>query len=344
MENTSINISGISKPAGLQQDARTEPLLAADAERFVLFPIVHNDIWEFYRRSVANFWVPEEIDFSDDLIDWHDRLTDDERYFVKHVLAFFAASDGIVNKNLAEDFMSQVQYIEAKFFYGFQIAIENIHSHTYSLLIDSYIRDKEEQNHLLNAITTVPSVKKKADWALRWIEQGSFVERLIAFAVVEGIFFSGSFCSIFWLKHRGLMPSLSFANQLISRDEGMHRDFACMLYRDHVVNKLSEERMSSIITEAVALEKEFVTESLPVRLIGMNADRMSQYIEYVADHLLTELGLKKMFNAQNPFDFMEMISLEGKTNFFERRVSEYQKAGVATNQDVHRDFNLGLDF
>ena len=325
-------------------DAQAEPLLRSEKERFVLFPIEHEDIWGFYRRAVANFWVPEEVDFSDDLTDWHDKLQEDERYFIKHVLAFFAASDGIVNKNLAEDFLSQVRYIEAKFFYGFQIAIENIHSHTYSLFIDSYIRDKEEQHRLLDAVTTIPAVKKKAEWALRWIEQGSFVERLVAFAVVEGIFFSGSFCSIFWLKHRGLMPGLSFANQLISRDEGMHRDFACLLYRDHIVNTLSEERVFTIVREAVDLEKEFVRESLPVRLIGMNADTMSQYIEYVTDHLLVELGLTKMFNATNPFDFMDMISLEGKTNFFERRVSEYQKAGVATDSQVHREFNLNQDF
>ena len=338
------NIPKKFNPPVFSDDPRNEPLLRQDSERFVLFPIQHNDIWDFYRRAVASFWVPEEIDFTDDLVDWHERLNDDERYFVKHILAFFAASDGIVNKNLAEDFLNQVRYIEAKFFYGFQIAIENIHSHTYSLFIDSYIRDKQEQEYLLNAVSTIPSVKKKADWALRWIEQGSFVERLIAFAVVEGIFFSGSFCSIFWLKHRGLMPGLSFANQLISRDEGMHRDFACMLYRDHVTRKLSQDHIFSIVREAVELEKEFITESLPVRLIGMNADRMSQYIEYVTDHLLTELHLPKMFNTPNPFDFMDMISLEGKTNFFERRVSEYQKAGVATDQLAHRDFNLDQDF
>ena len=340
MENLPQNYN----PPVFSDDTHDEPLLRSDSERFVLFPIQHDDIWDYYRRAVASFWVPEEIDFTDDLIDWHERLNDDERYFVKHILAFFAASDGIVNKNLAEDFLSQVQYVEAKFFYGFQIAIENIHSHTYSLFIDSYIRDKKEQEYLFNAVTTIPSVKKKAEWALRWIEQGSFVERLIAFAVVEGIFFSGSFCSIFWLKHRGLMPGLSFANQLISRDEGMHRDFACMLYRDHVVRKLSRDHIFSIVRDAVELEKEFVTESLPVRLIGMNADRMSQYIEYVTDHLLTELNLPKMFNTSNPFDFMDMISLEGKTNFFERRVSEYQKAGVATDQVAHREFNLDQDF
>ena len=328
--------------------ASGESLLAENKDRFVLFPIEHNDIWEFYRNAVANFWVPEEVNFSDDIADWRDKLNDDERYFVKHILAFFAASDGIVNENLAEDFLERVQYTEAKFFYGFQIAVENIHSHTYSLFIDTYINDKSEQDHLLRAVETVPSVKKKADWALRWIEQGSFVERLIAFAIVEGIFFSGSFCSIFWLKSRGLMPGLSFANQLISRDEGLHRDFACLLYRDHITQKLSQETLTSIIKEAVDLEKEFITESLPVRLIGMNSDKMSQYIEYVTDHLLVEMGLEKMFGTANPFDFMDMISLEGKTNFFERRVSEYQKAGVATGNEqgsvAQQDFALDQDF
>ena len=319
-----------------------EPLLHGP-ERFSLFPIEHNHMWEYYCRAVANFWVPQEVDFSDDLRDWHERLNDDERHFIKYILAFFAASDGIVNKNLAEDFLGQVRCMEAKFFYGFQVAIENIHSHTYSLLIDSYIRDKDEQTHLLNAVTTVPSVKKKADWSLRWIDRGSFVERLIAFAVVEGVFFSGSFCSIFWLKNRGLMPGLSFANQLISRDEGLHRDFACLLYREHIKNKLPVEQVVSIVRDAVELEKEFITESLPVRLIGMNTESMSQYIEFVADHLLVELGLHKVYNTKNPFDFMDMISLEGKTNFFERRVSEYQKAGVVT-EDTGRKFDLDQSF
>ena len=324
-----------------------EPFLAENKDRFVLFPIKHNDIWEFYKMAVANFWVPEEINFSDDVAHWRDRLTDDERHFVKHILAFFAASDGIVNENLAEDFLSQAQYTEAKFFYGFQVAVENIHSHTYSLFIDTYVSEKKEQEYLFNAVETIPSVKKKADWALRWIDQGSFVERLIAFAIVEGIFFSGSFCSIFWLKNRGLMPGLSFANQLISRDEGLHRDFSCMIYREHIVNKLPEKQLYDIIRGAVAIEKEFITESLPVRLIGMNSDAMAQYIEYVTDHLLVEIGLPKLFNVTNPFDFMDMISLEGKTNFFERRVSEYQKAGVATGSDQggeQHDFNLDQDF
>ncbi len=311
-----------------QKEKETEPLLQTNANRFVLFPIEHHDIWEFYTSSVANFWTPEEISLADDLVHWQQKLNDNERFFIKQVLAFFAASDGIVNENLAEKFLSQVQYTEAKFFYGFQIAAENIHSHTYSLLIDTYVQDVAEQHHLFNAMTTIPSVEKKAQWSLRWIQDGSFVERLIAFAAVEGIFFSGSFCSIFWLRKRGLMPGLSQANELISRDETMHFRFACLLYRNHIKNKLTSEQVLAIIEDAVSIEKEFVCESIPVRLIGMNADLMCQYIEFVADYLLVELGEEKRYQAENPFDFMTMISLEGKTNFFERRVSEYQKAGV----------------
>jgi len=240
-------------------------------------------------------------------------------------LAFFAASDGIVNENLAENFVKEVQYAEAKSFYGFQIAMENVHSETYSLLIDTYIKDEKEKDHLFNAIDTVPSVKKKADWALKWIESESFAERLIAFAAVEGIFFSGSFCSIFWLKKRGLMPGLAFSNELISRDEGLHCEFACLLHNKHIVNKVSQERITQIITEAVEIEKEFVTDSLPVSLIGMNAKLMQQYIEFVADYWLSELGCQKVYNTENPFDFMDMLSLQNKSNFFEKRVSEYQK-------------------
>ncbi len=304
-----------------------EPILKENKNRFVLFPIDHHDIWEFYKKEEASFWTAEEIDLSQDLKDW-ERLNEGEKHFVSHVLAFFAASDGIVNENLAENFVSEVQYTEAKFFYGFQIAMENIHSEVYSLLIDTYIKDPQERNKLFNAIETLECVKKKAEWALRWIQQASFAERLIAFAAVEGIFFSGSFCSIFWLKKRGLMPGLSFSNELISRDEGLHCDFACLLYNRHLVNKLSVEKVTSIITDAVAIEKEFVTDALPVRLIGMNAGLMSQYIEFVADRLLVELNCPKVYNATNPFDFMEMISLQGKTNFFEKRVGEYQKSGV----------------
>jgi ribonucleoside-diphosphate reductase beta chain len=308
-----------------------EPILRENKDRFVLFPIKHNDIWQFYKQAEASFWTAEEIDLSADLVDWNEKLNDDERHFIKHVLAFFAASDGIVNENLAVNFMNEVQYPEARCFYGFQIMMENIHSETYSLLIDTYIKDTAEKTRLFHAIDTVPAVKRKAEWALRWIEKGSFQERLISFAAVEGIFFSGSFCSIFWLKKRGLMPGLSFSNELISRDEGLHCDFACLLYKE-LLNKLPEARVKEIIASAVEIEKEFVTDALPVSLIGMNATMMQQYIEFVADRLLVALGCTKHFNATNPFDFMEMQSLQGKTNFFEKKVAEYQKAGVMGNQ------------
>jgi len=322
--------------------AQKEPILEENKNRFVLFPIQHDDIWSFYKKAEASFWTAEEIDLQPDLIDWENKLNDDERYFIKHVLAFFAASDGIVNENLAENFLSEVQYTEAKFFYGNQIAMENIHSETYSLLIDTYIKETEEKNRLFNAIETLDCVTKKADWALRWIEEGSYAERLIAFAAVEGIFFSGSFCSIFWLKKRGLMPGLSFSNELISRDEGLHCDFACLLYNNHLVNQLPKEQVRDIILDAVEIEKEFILDALPVKLIGMNSDLMSQYIEFVADRLLVELGCEKEFSVSNPFDFMEMISIQGKTNFFEKRVGEYQKAGVL-NQD-NQTFSLDEDF
>ena len=328
----------------LPDDAANEPLLKDNKDRFVIFPIQHDDIWQFYKKHEASFWTAEEIDLHADLVDWNDKLNDDERYFIKHVLAFFAASDGIVNENLAENFLHEVQYTEARFFYGFQIAIENIHSETYSLLIDTYIKDAVEKERLLHAIDTVDCVKKKAEWALRWIEKGSFAERLVAFAAVEGIFFSGSFCSIFWLKKRGLMPGLSFSNELISRDEGLHCDFACLLYTKHLINKLSKKTVEKIILDAVAIEKEFVTDALPVNLIGMNAKLMQQYIEFVADRLLVELGNEKVFNAANPFDFMEMISLQGKTNFFEKRVGDYQKAGVMTQNKDDNKFTLDADF
>lgn len=321
-----------------------EPILKENKSRFVLFPIQHDDIWEYYKKAEASFWTAEEIDLSQDLKDW-ENLNDGEKHFISHVLAFFAASDGIVNENLAENFVAEVQYTEAKFFYGFQIAIENIHSETYSLLIDTYIKDNKEKARLFNAIDTMPFVKKKADWALRWIDEGSFAERLIAFAAVEGIFFSGSFCSIFWMKKRGLMPGLSFSNELISRDEGLHCDFACLLYNNHLVNKLDPELISGIIKDAVEIEKEFVTEALPVKLIGMNAELMCQYIEFVADRLLMEVGCDKVYNASNPFDFMELISLQGKTNFFEKRVGEYKKAGVSSSkEDDSQKFSLNEDF
>lgn len=322
---------------------QTEPILQDNPGRFVIFPIQHHDIWRFYKLSQSNFWTAEEIDLQQDLVDWSTKLNDDERHFIKHVLAFFAASDGIVNENLAEHFLSEVQYTEAKFFYGFQIMMENIHSETYSLLIDTYIKDPKEKDFLFNAMDTLDCVSKKANWALRWIDKGNFQERLIAFAAVEGIFFSGSFCSIFWLKKRGLMPGLSFSNELISRDEGMHCDFACLLYNNHLVERLDPAIVRDIIMDAVVIEKEFVSDALPVKLIGMNAEMMCQYIEFVADRLLTSLGVGKVYNAENPFQWMELISITGKTNFFEKRVGDYQKAGVMGNRD-DQVFSINEDF
>jgi ribonucleoside-diphosphate reductase beta chain len=318
-----------------------EPLLAPNPNRFVLFPIQNPQVWEFYKKAEASFWTAEEIDLSQDQKDWNN-LNDNERHFIKHVLAFFAASDGIVNENLAINFMQEVQMPEARCFYGFQIMMENIHSETYSLLIDTYIKDPKEKDYLFNALETVPAVQRKGQWALTWINSENFAERLIAFAAVEGIFFSGSFCSIFWLKKRGLMPGLTFSNELISRDEGLHCDFACLLY-SYLQNKLPEERVQAIIRDAVTIEQEFVTEALPVSLIGMNARTMSQYIEFVADRLLVSLGCGKIYNSTNPFDFMEMISVQGKTNFFEKRVAEYQKAGVMTER-ADNMFSLDEDF
>jgi len=319
-----------------------EYLLQENKQRFVLFPIKHKEVWEMYKKAEASFWTAEEIDLSHDLPDW-DKLNPNERHFISHVLAFFAASDGIVNENLAMRFSNEVQIPEARCFYGFQIAMENIHSETYSLLIDSYIKDPIEKDRLFRAIDTVPAVQKKAEWALKWINSSeSFAERLIAFAAVEGIFFSGSFCSIFWLKKRGLMPGLTFSNELISRDEGLHCDFACLLY-SMIQNKLSKERIFEIIGNAVEIEKEFICEALPVNLIGMNAELMAQYIEFVADRLLVALGYPKMFNTKNPFDWMELISLQGKTNFFEKRVGEYQKAGVMTDKNA-QIFTLEAEF
>ena len=321
----------------------TEPILLENNDRFVLFPIKHHDIWEMYKKAEASFWTAEELDLTDDLNHWSEKLNDDERYFIKNVLAFFAASDGIVNENLAVNFLKEVQYPEARCMYGFQIMIENIHSEAYSLLIDTYIKDAVEKDRLLRAIDTIECVQKKAEWALRWIDKGSFAERLVAFAAVEGIFFSGSFCSIFWLKKRGLMPGLSFANELISRDEGLHCDFACMLYTDHLQEQLPKDTVTKIILDAVEIEKEFVSDSLPVGLIGMNSKLMCDYIEFVADRLLVALGCSKVFNATNPFEFMEMISLQGKTNFFEKRVAEYQKSGVMSEKESMA-FSLDEDF
>jgi len=320
----------------------SEKILKENPGRFVLFPIEHHDIWKLYKQQESCFWTAEEIDLAQDINDWENKLNEDEQHFVKNVLAFFAASDGIVNENLGINFLNEVQYTEAKMFYGFQIMMENIHSETYSLLIDTYIKDKNEQHRLFNAIDTVPAIKKKAEWAIKWINSDSFVERLIAFAAVEGIFFSGSFCSIFWLKKRGLMPGLTFSNELISRDEGMHCDFACHLYNDHIEKKLTDKKIKEIICGALEIEKEFILEALPVRLIGMNADLMKQYLEFVADRLLMSLGVGKVYNSTNPFDFMENIAIQGKTNFFEKRVAEYQKAGVNNNSSIE-DLNTNFD-
>ncbi len=320
---------------------KKEILLEENKDRFVLFPIKHPEIWEMYKKSEQSFWTAEEVDLQADQKDW-ENLNDGERHFIKHVLAFFAASDGIVNENLAVNFMKEVQLPEARCFYGFQIMMENIHSEMYSLLIDTYIKDPAEKNKLFNAIDTIPCVTKKAEWALRWISNGSFAERLIAFVPLRGYFFSGSFCSIFWLKKRGLMPGLCTSNEFISRDEGMHCDFACLLY-SMLENKLPKAQVTKIITDAVELEHEFVTDALPVSLIGMNAKLMCQYIEFVADRLLVSLGCEKVYNSTNPFDFMEMISLQGKTNFFEKRVSEYKKAGVG-QQKEDNVFKLDEDF
>jgi ribonucleoside-diphosphate reductase beta chain len=306
-----------------------EPILEENKDRFVIFPIQHHDLWDWYKKQEASIWTAEEIDLHQDIIDWKEKLNDDERYFIKHILAFFAASDGIVNENLAENFVSEVQYTEAKFFYGFQIMMENIHSEVYSLLIDTYVSDDKEKDALFRAIEVFPAIKDKAEWDLRWIDSPIFAERLIAFEALEGIFFSGSFCSIFWLKKRGLLPGLTFSNELISRDEGLHCDFAVHLHNNHIINKVPKERIRGILIDALDIERKFITESLPVSLIGMNAKLMTQYLEFVTDRLLVEFGCEKEYNTKNPFDFMDMISLQGKTNFFEKRVSEYQKAGVA---------------
>mgnify|MGYP003634190327 FL=1 len=304
-----------------------EPILRPNPDRFVIFPIQHDDLWEFYKKQQASEWTAEEIDFKEDVIDWNTKLNDQERHFIKHVLGFFAASDGIVNMNIEEN-LSQVQYTEAIFNYDIQKKMENIHNETYSLTIDTLIPDGEEKTKLLQAIKEFPAIKAKAEWALDWIDSDSFAEALVAFAAVEGIFFSGSFCAIFWLKKRGLMPGLTFSNELISRDEGMHTDFAVHLHNNHLVNKVPKEKIREILLNALIVEKKFILESLPVSLIGMNSELMSQYLEFVTDRLLLQFECKKEFNVSNPFDFMEMISLEGKTNFFEKRVSEYQRAGV----------------
>merc|ERR1712172_363898 len=333
-------------PAVASKEKTEEPLLKENPRRFVILPIQYGDIWQMYKKAEASFWTAEEVDLSKDLKDW-ENLKDDERYFVSHVLAFFAASDGIVNENLVERFMKEVQVPEARCFYGFQIAMENIHSEMYSLLIDTFIKEAAERERLFNAIETVPAVKKKADWALKWIDNDSvsYAERVVAFASVEGIFFSGSFAAIFWLKKRGLMPGLTFSNELISRDEGLHTDFACLMFR-HLVDKPSQERVYEIVCNAVEIEIEFLTEALPVALIGMNSLLMIQYIKFVADRLLRELDCEKHYNTVNPFDFMESISLEGKTNFFEKKVGEYQKAANAMRGSSAEDavFTTDADF
>jgi ribonucleoside-diphosphate reductase subunit M2 len=322
-----------------------EPLLDPNDERFCVFPIKYHDIWEMYKKALASVWTVEEVDLSEDTRYW-EKLSGDERHFISHVLAFFASSDGIVNENLGVRFMNEIQIPEARAFYSFQIMIESIHQEMYASLIESYIKDPVEKNKLFKAIKTVPIIQRKAEWALRWITSSkSFAERLIAFASIEGVFFSGSFCAIYWLKKRGIMPGLTFSNELISKDESLHRDFACLLY-SHLNNKLEDQVILDIVCSAVELEKEFVCEALPVNLIGMNKVLMSEYIEFVGDHLLVSLGVPKHYNALNVFDFMELISLQGKTNFFESRVSSYQKAGVMESLDgknIHK-FNMDEDF
>ena len=302
-----------------------EKILVENPGRFVIFPIEHNDIWEYYKQHQAAFWTAEEVDLTNDIRDW-ETLTDNEKYFIKNVLSFFAASDGIVNENLAENFYREVQYPEAKFFYGFQLAMENIHSLMYSLLIDTYISNPKEKDECFNAIDRLPAVQKKAKWALEWIDNASFAERLVAFAAVEGIFFSGSFCSIFWMKSRGIMQGLCNANSLIFKDENLHCDFAIHLLNNHLEDKPSEKRIKEILLSALEIEKEFITESLPVSLIGMNSNLMKQYLEFVVDGLLMKMGCSKEFNVEQPFKFMEQIAVETKGNFFESRTMEYQKA------------------
>jgi len=322
---------------------KSDPLLMENPHRWVMFPIQYPDVWEMYKKHEASFWTAEEIDLSQDTKDW-ETLSDSEKHFIKHVLAFFAASDGIVLENLAAQFSTEVQIPEARAFYGFQIAMENIHSETYSLLIEQYIREPSEKEEIFNAIETMPAVRDKAQWAIQWMQkENSFAERVVAFAAVEGILFSGSFCAIYWLKKRGLMPGLTFSNELISRDEGLHAEFACLLY-GMLQNKLPDEVVHDMIRAAVEVERHFICEALSCDLIGMNSELMTKYIEFVADRLLTSLGHPKLFNAVNPFDWMELISLQGKTNFFEKRVGEYQKAGVmASTGDKNESVGFALD-
>lgn len=321
-----------------------EPLLTETKSRYVIFPIEYHDIWSMYKKHVSTYWTVEEIDFAKDGKDW-EKLTDDEKHFIKNILAFFAASDGIVNENLVLNFMSEIKVPEALAFYSFQNAIETVHSETYSLLIDTYIKDEVEKSRLLNAVETIPCITKKANWAIKWIEnkEDSFATRLVAFACVEGIFFSGAFCSIYWLKERGVMHGLTFSNELISRDESLHTEFAILLY-SHIKNRLSEEEVHNIINDAVEIEKEFIIDSLPCRLLGMNSELMSQYIEFVSDRIAVQLGYNKLYNVSNPFDFMDRISLEDKQNFFEVRVSNYSKAELHNTENSKLDFNMNDDF
>jgi ribonucleoside-diphosphate reductase subunit M2 len=326
---------------------KSDPLLAENPQRWVMFPIQHSDIWEMYKKHEASFWTAEEVDLSQDNKDW-EALSDSERHFIKHILAFFAASDGIVLENLAAQFSSDVQVPEARAFYGFQMAMENIHSETYSLLIEQYVRDPAEKDAVFNAISTMPPIREKAEWAVQWMNhENSFAERIIAFAAVEGILFSGSFCAIYWLKKRGLMPGLTFSNELISRDEGLHAEFACLLY-GKLQNRLPEDVVHDIVRGAVEVERKFICEALSCDLIGMNNELMTRYVEFVADRLLTALGHSRLFHATNPFDWMELISLQGKTNFFEKRVGDYQKAGVMSSTNAaaeeSRGFALDVDF
>lgn len=323
---------------------RIEPLLAENPNRFVVLPIEHDDIWSMYKKAQASIWVAEEVDLARDLVDWA-ALGTSEKHFIKHVLAFFAASDGIVNENLVERFMAEVQVPEARCFYGFQVMIENVHSEMYARLIETYVDNAQERQSLFRAVETFPAIKRKADWAMKWTasDTATFGERLVAFAAVEGIFFSGSFAAIFWLKQRGKMPGLCFSNELISRDEGLHTDFACLLF-SKLVTKPSNERVVKIVRDAVEIEQEFLTQALPVAMLGMNNALMAQYIEFVADRLLVALNQDKHYKTQNPFQFMENISLAGKTNFFERRVGEYQKAGVALQTAEDRVFNMNVEF
>jgi ribonucleoside-diphosphate reductase subunit M2 len=328
--------SDLSKMASVTEELKKlqaeEPLLMENKHRWVMFPLQYPEIWEMYKKHEASFWTAEEIDLAQDMRDW-DGLSNDEQHFIKHVLAFFAASDGIVNENLSTNFSDEIQVPEARAFYGFQMAMENIHSETYSLLIEQYIRDKDERMKLFHAIETIPAVAVKAQWAVDWMNPDrSFYERLVGFACVEGILFSGSFCAVYWLKKRGLMPGLTFSNELISRDEGLHTDFACLIYK-LLKHKLEDDMVHDIIRGAVAAEKEFICEALPCALIGMNSSQMTEYIQFVADRLLTALGHPKLYNTANPFDWMELISLQGKTNFFEKRVGEYQKKGVMASLD-----------